>query len=235
MNHLFPSTFHQAAEIATEDEYGRTVESLNDFGLFMGDRIGLSQDQVQELLTQYVSLANGPQEDKDAFLQHGHIPSDIADYEQQDIQIYPEPEYPEPENPEPGHPYYGANIAQETTSDEPGIPMNDNAPVGTVADYNPLWYQAANISEEEIMSHPSKMKFDDLFTHGIVGIGDTFFLEVELTENGQPVKKTASMTVRPKPSHSRPQTQLTFRLPDLRNLTYRQRQASPPRHGHLDW
>ena len=77
-------------------------------------------------------------------------------------------------------------------------PSNHN-PIGSVADYDPLWVQYNNISPMTVKNYRTSMKFDTLFNHHVIRPGDILTFQVTVTADGQHLKTEAHLKV-PHPS-----------------------------------
>ena len=95
--------------------------------------------------------------------------------------------------------------AGETTSDldvpetiSPSVqstgPSNRN-PIGSIADYDPLWVPHNNVDANTVKNHHTSMKFDTLFTHNVIKLGDILTFQVSVNANGQNVHTEAHLMV----------------------------------------
>ena len=69
-------------------------------------------------------------------------------------------------------------------------------PIGTVADYDPLWVQRNNYDPALVETYQSRMKYDTLTNNGVLKHGDVLTFQVSVpAANGENVKTEAHLTV----------------------------------------
>ena len=73
-------------------------------------------------------------------------------------------------------------------------PSNNN-PIGSIADYDPLWVQHNNVDPMTVKNFHTSMKFDTLFTHHVIKIGDILTFKVSVYINGQISRTEAHLKV----------------------------------------
>ena len=73
-------------------------------------------------------------------------------------------------------------------------PSNHN-PIGSIADYDPLWVQHNNVDPISVNKFHTSMKFDTLFTHNVIKIGDILTFQVTVKANGQFLQTEAHLKV----------------------------------------
>ena len=79
-------------------------------------------------------------------------------------------------------------------------PSNHN-PIGSIADYDPLWVQHSNVDPIAVKNFHTSMKFDTLFTHNVIKFGDILTFQVAVNANGQNLQTEAHLQVlHPSPS-----------------------------------
>ena len=78
-------------------------------------------------------------------------------------------------------------------------PSNHN-PIGSVADYDPLWVQHNNVNPITVKNYLTSMKFDTLFTNHVIRLGDILTFQVTVTANGRYLQTEAHLQVL-HPSH----------------------------------
>ena len=77
-------------------------------------------------------------------------------------------------------------------------PPNEPA-IGSIKDYDPLWVQHNNVDPAAVENLQSSMKFDTLFTNGVIKIGDILTFQVLFNTNGQDIKTEAHLEVGRRP------------------------------------
>ena len=69
-------------------------------------------------------------------------------------------------------------------------------PIGTIADYDPLWVQKGGCHPNDIECFTSKMKFETVFNQNVIRVGDRLVCFVECTRDGmEKIKGKAHLTV----------------------------------------
>ena len=68
-------------------------------------------------------------------------------------------------------------------------------PIGSIADYDPLWVQHNNVDPMTVKNFHTSMKFDTLFTHNVIKFGDILAFQVSVNANGQPFRTEAHLKV----------------------------------------
>ena len=77
-------------------------------------------------------------------------------------------------------------------------------PIGSIAEYDPLWVQHENKDPVIVENFQSGMKWDVLFRSEVIKIGDVLTFQVSVLSNGKIVTTEAHLTVRvipPSPKH----------------------------------
>ena len=80
------------------------------------------------------------------------------------------------------------------SSPQPTEPPNQTA-IGSIKDYDPLWVQHNNVDPAAVENLQSNMKFDTLFTKGVIKMGDILTFQVLSKINGQDIKTEAHLEV----------------------------------------
>lgn len=101
------------------------------------------------------------------------------------------------------------------------IGPSTHTPIGSVADYDPLWVQHCNINPNRVNNHRTSMKFDTLFTHNVLKLGDILTFQVAITTNRHTIQTEAHLQV---PSPSPPLITTTL----LTRADNKQFQSPPP-------
>lgn len=73
-------------------------------------------------------------------------------------------------------------------------PVNQT-PIGNIKDYDPLWVQHKNEDRTAVEDFSSDMKFDTLFSAGVIKVGDVLTFQVSIPSNGQTLETEALLTV----------------------------------------
>lgn len=71
----------------------------------------------------------------------------------------------------------------------------NQTPIGKITDYDPLWVQKDNVNPDQVRDFQSRMKFDTMFYHGVIKLGDVFTFQVLVSANGQYKKTEAHLKI----------------------------------------
>lgn len=185
MDRIFHDGFHMLATKDCPDEIKGTVASLHDYTLFLSKQLDVDyEEDFRRLLKTYCQLATGDPADKAEYAQYGKLPTPDDQMETTATAGLGDQQTLLP-NRTVGGPVHAPT----------GSVAGQAPPIGSIEDYDPLWFKQAGIDDEEVDQFKSAMKFDCLFTSKVFGIGDTFTLDVELNHNGQKVKSVAMLRV----------------------------------------
>ena len=80
------------------------------------------------------------------------------------------------------------------SSPQPTQPVNQT-PIGNIKDYDPLWVQHKNEDRTAVEGFSSDMKFDTLFSAGVIKVGDVLTFQVSVPSNGRTLETEALLTV----------------------------------------
>ena len=72
---------------------------------------------------------------------------------------------------------------------------SNHYPIGSVADYDPLWIQHNNVDPNTVTNHYTSMKFDTLFSNHVIRLGDVLTFQVTVTADGQLLQTEAHLQV----------------------------------------
>lgn len=75
----------------------------------------------------------------------------------------------------------------------------DGTAIGGIKDYDPLWVQHNNVDPAVVKNFQSSMKFDTLFTNGVIKIGDILTFQILLHTNGKDIKTEVHLEVGRRP------------------------------------
>lgn len=97
---------------------------------------------------------------------------------------------------QPGNVVTTASDLSEASAPYPQQNQRSNqTPIGTVADYDPLWVQKNNVIPLRVHEFRSAMKLETLITAGVVKMGDVLTFQVSVPENGQVLETEAHLAV----------------------------------------
>ena len=84
---------------------------------------------------------------------------------------------------------------QRSTPSSQSTNSHDGTAIGSIKDYDPLWVQHNNVDPALVKNFQSSMKFDTLFTNGVIKIGDILTFQILLHTNGKDIKTEAHLEV----------------------------------------
>ena len=96
---------------------------------------------------------------------------------------------------QPGQVKNEQDVPETTSASMQSIGPSNVTPIGSVADYDPLWVQHNHINPNTVKNHHTSMKLDTLFTHNVIKFGDILTFQVAVNANGQNIQTEAHLKV----------------------------------------
>ena len=105
---------------------------------------------------------------------------------------------------QPGQTASDLDILETISPSMQSIGPSKHNPIGSIADYDPLWVQYNNVDPIAVKNFHTSMKFDTLFTHNVIKFGDILTFQVAVNVNGQNLQTEAHLKVlHPSPATGR--------------------------------
>ena len=96
---------------------------------------------------------------------------------------------------EPGQTSSDPCVSETNSLSMQSVRPSNPKPIGSVADYDPLWVEHNNVDPDTVNNFHTSMKFDTLFTHKVIKSGDVLTFPVAVNANGQNIQTEAHLKV----------------------------------------
>ena len=96
---------------------------------------------------------------------------------------------------QPGQTTSNLDVPETISPSMQSIGPSNHNPIGSIADYDPLWVQRTNVDPMTVKNFHTSMKFDTLFTHHVIKLGDILTFKVSVHINGLNLRTEAHLKV----------------------------------------